>query len=144
MRRMMLTLVLAASVGCQNDLTGSSDVNGAYLLREVNGAPMPYTQMFGAAKSEIFDWTITLYEDGTFAESSHGRYTAANGQESNDTWSETGTYLRLGNSIGLRYPQTGFSRPATLSGNTMTFVEGEMTFTFRKDPGFVSRDRRSQ
>jgi hypothetical protein len=133
MLRPLMGLVVALSVGCLGDgMTGSSTVTGAYTLRTVNGAPLPYTIVgSGTAKTEIIDDVITLYEGGTYAESGHSR-TTVSGQVANESNTEAGSYSLFGTSVTLRSSDGGRTRMPTIDGNTMTVVESGMTSVFTK------------
>lgn len=133
MRKVLIALVVMFSVACLGDgLTGSSTVNGAYTLRTINGAGLPYTIVSNAtSKTEIVDDVITLFQGGTYDESGHSR-TTLNGQVSNESNSETGSYVLLGTSVTFQSSDRTRSRLMTIAANAMTFVEPGMTSVFSK------------
>ena len=130
MRRVLIGLVLVFSVACLGDgLTGSSTVTGAYTLRTINGSPLPYTIV--ASGKEILDDVITLYQGGTYAESGHSR-TTVNGQVTNATNTDTGSYVLLGTSITFHSSGGGLDVIAQGDGTTMTIVAPGLTKVFSK------------
>ncbi|MDB4915535.1 MAG: hypothetical protein JWM95_3179 [Gemmatimonadetes bacterium] len=133
MRKVMLGLGLAFSVGCFDDvLTGSSTVNGAYTLRTINGSPLPYTTAgSGTNKTETLDDVLTLYQGSTYAESGHVRKTV-NGQVTTTNNTETGSYTLVGTSITLRSSDGTLGRIAMINANTMTFITDGVTSVFMK------------
>ncbi len=60
---MLMSAALAFSAACfGGGVTGSSTVTGEYVLRTVNGAPLPFTLPgTGTVKTELLDNVITLY-----------------------------------------------------------------------------------
>jgi len=132
-RMMMMSLALAVSAACfGGGVTGSSTVTGEYVLRTVNGAPLPYTLPgSGTVKTELLDNVITLYMGQTFSEVSHSR-TTANGQVTNQTNNETGSWVPFGNAVKMRGNNGGPEVVANFNANTMTIVKDGMTSVFTK------------
>jgi hypothetical protein len=126
-------LVGALTVACfGGNMTGSSTITGEYTLRTVNGAPLPYTLSESATgKTELLRDAITLYQGGTFARTRQTRLTS-NGQATNESESDTGSYMLLGTSITLRSNATGQNTLATISGNAMTVVTAGVTSVYSK------------
>ena len=133
MRKMLMALVVVLSAACNNDgLTGSTTVNGRYTLRTVNGSALPYTIAgSGANKTEVIDDTITLYEGFTYSRSAHSRVTV-NGQASEVTTAESGSFNILGTSITLSPGTGGTGTLVLVSGNTMTLSTSGFVYVFRK------------
>lgn len=133
MRRLMIAVVVACSVACNNDgLTGSTTVNGKYTLRTVNGSALPYTiSGSGANKTEILDDAITLYEGFTYSRSAHSSVTV-NGTASDVTTSDAGSYSIFGTSVTLTSGTGGPTTLALVSGNSMTVSTAGLTYVFRK------------
>lgn len=133
MRRVLTCFVVAFSFACFGEgITGSPTVTGPYTLRTINGSPLPYTiSGSGTVKTEIMHDVITLYQGGTYARTRDSR-TTVNGQMTNESTSETGSYGLVGTSVTLRGNGAGQSTLATINGNTMTIVEAGMTAVFTK------------
>lgn len=133
MRMAAVVAIAAICAGCGGDgMTGSSTVTGAYTLRTVNGAPLPYTQSSsGTTKTEILDNTISLHQGGTYSEEAHTRTTSGT-QVTTQTITEAGSYSFFGNSITLQSGSSSHSRLLTVEGNTMTHVEAGVAFVYRK------------
>jgi hypothetical protein len=135
--RIVIAAVLAGLSGplsaCMDgDVVGSSTVTGSYVLRTVNGSPLPYTIAgTGTDKTEILDDAITLFQGGGYSESGHTRVTV-NGQVTNTTNTESGSYSLFGTSVSLASSGAPHSRVATIQANTMTIVEAGRTSVFRK------------
>jgi hypothetical protein len=130
---MLMALVIVLSAACNNDgLTGSTTVNGKYTLRTINGSALPYTVAgTGANKTEVLGDTITLYEGFTYARSAHSRVTV-NGQASEVTAAESGSYNIFGTSITLTPGNGGTGTLVLVSGNTMTLSTSGFVYVFRK------------
>lgn len=133
MRTLSLALLLACAVACDEpDLTGASTVTGAYTLRTVNGAGLPFAYAASPTeKIEYLDDIMTLFQGGTYARTSHKRRTL-NGQITPVDSSEGGTFLAFGTSITFRFEGTGPARVAIANGKTMTFIEQGNTQVYRK------------
>ena len=133
MRRALIGLVVVFSVACFSDtLTGSSTVNGSYVLRTINGSQLPYTTAgSGANKTETLDDVINFYEGGTYAESGHTR-TTVNGQATDAANSESGSYGLLGTSVTMKSSNGLRERRPQIEANTMTLVENGLTLVFIK------------
>ena len=84
MRKLIAALIFAL-IACDDGIVGSSTINGAYTLKKVNGASLPYTiSGSGSNKTEIVSDVITLYEGFTYSQSLQTRITV-NGQATNNT-----------------------------------------------------------
>jgi hypothetical protein len=126
-------LVVALMTGCfGGGMTGSSTVTGAYTLRTVNSAPLPYTlSQSGTSKTELMQDTFTLYQGGTFSRARQIRLTS-NGQVTHQSENDTGSYTIFGASLSLSSNATGQSTLATISGNTMTVVQAGVVSIYSK------------
>jgi hypothetical protein len=133
MRRSLIGLVVSLSAACMDGVTGASTVTGAYTLRTVNGSPLPYTlSTSGTVTTEIVDGVITLYQGGTYAETTRLRVTT-NGQSAIETKNGSGSFGLQGTSITLRSSDGATQRLANIKdAETMTFVEAGMTRVFTK------------
>lgn len=133
MRRALIALIVASSVACLGGgIVGSSTVTGDYTLRTIDGSSLPYTVAgSGTVKTEIVDDVVTLYEGFTYARLRHSR-TTTNGQVTNASITDTGSFSLLGNSISLRSNDGSPLKAAVIAGNTMTIVESGLTEVFKK------------
>jgi hypothetical protein len=134
MHKLLAVVTLLASMtACTSDsIVGSSTVAGAYSLRTVNGAALPYTTSgSGTNKTEVVDDTFTLYGGGTYARTSHTR-TTVNGTATTSTVNDTGPYALLGTSISLNSNNDGSQTIAIYTANTMTVVRSGVTSVYRK------------
>lgn len=129
MRRIVLGVVMLCAA-CADDITGYRSINGAYALRSVNGAPLPYTIASGSsAGMVIVADTIKVFEGGTFARPMQFRATANAPVE---TRLETGTQVLFRSSLSLRSNESGKVQVATINGTTLTVVEAGTTSVYRK------------
>ena len=133
MRRLLTALIVSLSLACLGEgVTGSSSVTGSYTLRTINGAPLPYTiSGSGTTSTEIIRDVITLYQGNTYARSRDSR-TTVNGQTTNESTAETGSYGLFGTSITFQNGVTGESTLGNINGNTMTIVKSGMTSVYTK------------
>jgi hypothetical protein len=129
----LLGIITLFAAACLDEgLTGSSTVTGAYALRTINGAPLPYTMSgSGANKTELVSDVITLFQGGTYSRQRDIR-TTTNGQVTHESTTEGGAYTLLGNSISMRAAGTGPQILAIINGNTMTIVDAGVTSVFSK------------
>ena len=131
MRRLIAGLIFALIACDDGGLVGSSTVNGAYALKKVNGAALPYTMSgSGTNKTEIVSDVITLYEGFTYSQSLQTRITV-NGQATNNTKPTAGAYSLFGTSITMT-PSDGGQRVGIIKANTMTFIEAGVTSVYEK------------
>lgn len=133
MFRALLGLLMLVSVGCFDDYsTGVGTVTGAYTLRTINGAALPYTYNVDAAtRKEIIDDMITLFSGGSYSRTQHAN-TTVGGQTTSETNTESGAYLLVGTSVTLNPSPSGRSTVTTIEGKTMTLVESGITWSFMK------------
>ena len=132
-RHALLGVAALCSAACLNEgMTGSSTITGAYTLRTVNGASLPYTMSgSGANKTELMSDIITLFQGGTYSRERDVRITT-NGQISHESTTEGGAYTLFGTSISMRAAGTGPQILAIINGDTMTIVEAGVTSVFSK------------
>jgi hypothetical protein len=133
MVKVLLGLLMLVSVACFDDYsTGVGTVTGAYTLRTVNGAALPYTYNVDATtQKQIIDDMITLFSGGSYSRTQHANITAS-GQTTSQTNTESGIYQLLGTSVTLNPSPAGRSTVTTIDGRTMTLVESGITWTFMK------------
>lgn len=133
MVRALLALAMLFSVACFDDYsTGVGTVTGAYTLRTINGAALPYTYNVDATtQKEIIDDIITLFSGGSYSRVQHATITVA-GQTTGQTNTEGGAYVLLGTSVTLNPSPSGRSTVTTIEGKTMTLVESGITWSFMK------------
>ena len=133
MRRLLMAAVLLLTPGCYDqEPNRGATVNGAYTLRTVNAAPLPFTSSgSGANKTELLDDSYTLYEGLTYAELGHVR-TTVNGTATTTAFSGAGSYSLFGASVTLRPASGGSERIATYTDNTLTLTESGKLSVYRK------------
>jgi hypothetical protein len=133
MVRALLALTLVFSVACFDDYSTSvGTITGAYTLRTINGAALPYTINVNATtRKEIIDDIITLFSGGTYSRTQHAN-TTVSGQTTSETTTESGPYQLLGTSVTLTPSGGGPTTITTIDGRTMTIVESGITWTFMK------------
>lgn len=131
-RTAIVLLTVAGISSCDDGVVGSSTVTGAYTLRTVNGASLPFTSSQSAtSKSEILDDVITLFQGGTYAQTAHVR-TTTNGTAVTATIEGAGSYQLLGTSITMITGDRSSQRIGQINANTMTFVENGRTSAYQK------------
>lgn len=129
-RRLVALLALVTLGACGSDSgTGvsSTNIEGTYSLRTVNGSPLPYTVQSGNNGVTLTSDVITIAGNGTWTEAILYRQTV-NGVTTNGTEADGGTWMRAGNDVTL---DSNFSQGTAYSG---TFSNGTLTFD---DVGFV-------
>jgi hypothetical protein len=133
MTRLLLGLAMLFSLACFDDYSTSvGTITGAYTLRTINGAPLPYTiDVNASTRKEIVDDVITLFSGGTYSRTQHANITVS-GQTTSQTNTESGPYQPLGTSVTLTPSGGGPTTITTIDGRTMTLVESGITWTFRK------------
>ena len=131
MRRTGFLLLLAGLAACFEDpVSGGSTINGSYALQSINGAPLPNTPSASdTSRVIVVDDVITLYGGFTYAQSGHRR---ANESAPALDFHGTGTYSIEGTSVRLRSNETGLQRIAQINANTMTLIEPQRTWVYRK------------
>ncbi|MES2524595.1 MAG: hypothetical protein V4617_17985 [Gemmatimonadota bacterium] len=131
--RAALWAVLSLSVIACNpsEPVGSATVTGAYTLRSINGAPLPYTSTAAGVQTVFLDDVFNLYQGGTYAQTGHTR-TTVNGVVTDAAPTATGTYSMLGTSLSLTVNGQQGLRIAIMNGRTMTIVEAGFTYVYRK------------
>jgi hypothetical protein len=132
MRRLVALLALATAVACGGDSTSpSATVTGSYSLRTVNGSPVPYTVIqIGADKYEIVSDVVTINEGGTWSETGTDR-TTQNGQVTNGTITDGGTYTLNGTAITFVSTESGTVN-GSVGGGTLTITAEGLALVYQK------------
>ena len=133
MRRLLLGMIVLCSAAClENIERGASTINGAYTLRTVNGAALPYRVVVNSTTTnEIIDDEYTLYQGGTYSRSAHSR-TTTNAVVADVTITETGAYSLLGSGIYFKSNETGLTTSAMGDGNSLTISDASKTMIYKK------------
>lgn len=133
MRSLLIAFVLTLVVACDSGkVIGTSSVTGTYTLRTVNGSSLPYTLPGGGTtKTEILDDVLNLYQGNTYSESGHMRVTV-NGQATNQTISESGSFSLFGTSITFTSGDGSHTRLSNADSESIIFVEAGVTSVFKK------------
>ena len=126
----LASIVFAASCGGDSGTNPNAPFGGDYLLKTINGKPLPATIGISGGTVQLNSMRLTILQDGSYTQ--HGDYTPLtySGTVQNDavgTWSRDST----NGAIALMDP-AGFPWAAgTASGNmltlTQTFVVGTGT-----------------
>lgn len=131
--KVLVCLTLFATA-CGGDSTAprTTTIAGSYVLRTVNGSPLPYlVAEIGADKLEWLNETVTLSEGGTFTQQGSFRLTQ-NGVVSTESHSDTGSYTRNGTAISFYFNSDGSSPTGTVSGNTITVAFSGYSLVYHK------------
>lgn len=139
---MRLGLSMCAVVACacsskSDSPTGTSDtgVLGAYKLTAVNGGALPGIYTSDASSRTMLDSATIRLSAGNLYSDTRSTRVIDNTGEHPSTDTRTGTYTETGDQFSFAYTN-GIGIPATqaatLSGSTLTLVEGSVTLTFKK------------
>lgn len=133
MTRRALVLALLAFVfaaACGDSTAPTENVTGAYPLRTINGANLPYVETVGNTRFELVSETITLLDNGTFTVTGSVRLTEGTLTET-ENFNEQGTFTRIGTAITFVVPEQS-SISGTLANDAITFSSDGLTYVFRK------------
>jgi hypothetical protein len=133
-RRLVALLALATLGACGDSGTGpnSTQLEGTYSLRSINGSPLPYTVQSGVNSITLTSDVITIASNGTWTETLLYRQTI-NGVTANGAEADGGTWVRAGNDVTLDSNQSqGTAYSGTLSSGTLTFEDVGFVGVFRK------------
>lgn len=124
-RRLVLLLALATASACGSDSSTSPTtdaIEGTYSLRTVNGSPLPFTVVQSGTNSFVLTSdVITIASNGSWTESIQYRETV-NGQTTNGTDADGGTWVRSGGNVSLKSNLSGdIAYSGAFSGGSLTF-----------------------
>lgn len=107
--------------------SGSSDIAGTYILRTVNGQPLPYVYTSGTDTYSLLDDSFTLTSTGSWSEVWHEQHTIA-GVTSNKAYADGGTYTVNTSGIAFKSTMAGSSQSwqSTYSNGSLT-MSGQAT-----------------
>lgn len=128
-RRIVALIAFSSLVACGSDSStnpNSDSIEGVYSLRTVNGSALPFTVQSGTTSVTLTSDVITIASNGSWTEAVAYTQTV-NGQTSNGTGADGGTWIRAGSSVTL-------NSTAGSTGYAGTFSNGSMTFN---DSGFI-------
>ena len=133
MKKVLFGLLLLVSAGCLNeDVVGDSTATGEYTLATINNAALPFTlSTSGTTKTEVMDAVISMFEGGTYSETSHLRVTT-NGTVTTETKVDTGSYSFFGTSVTLLSSAGNGERRGRIEGTKMTITEAGKNSIYRK------------
>ena len=133
MKKALLGLLLLVSAGCLNeDVVGDSTATGEYTLTTINNVALPFTlSTSGTTKTEVMDAVISMFEGGTYSETSHLRVTT-NGVVTTQTNVDTGSYSFFGTSVTLVSSAGNGERRGRIEGTKMTITEAGKNSVYRK------------
>lgn len=131
--RFVVFLLGITLAGCMDDeVVGSSTVNGTYTLRTMNGNALPFTVSSSATETrETLDDRFSLYQGGTYARTRHTRVTV-NRVATTITYDETGTHSPYGTSITFTSSDRTVTTLSIYTANTLTIVTDGITAVYRK------------
>jgi hypothetical protein len=105
---------------------------GRWTLRSINGAALPFTMgESGAYRAQMISVTLDVGSDGRFTITSHRRE-SLNGQASDETSPDTGTWVLAGERMTLHFQSDGKTSSALLSCETLTMQERGGTYVFKR------------
>lgn len=105
---------------------------GAWRLRTINGAPMPFTlSQSGVYKAEMVAVTLDVGADGRFTILSHQRESMS-GKVNDETSPDSGSYTLTGPALTLRFQSDGKTTIARLGCQTLTMQERGGTYVFAR------------
>jgi hypothetical protein len=123
-------VTLAACGGDDSTNLRPATVTGTYILRTVNGSPLPYTTVqLGDDKFEVMADTITLKDGGIWTGGGTIRVTQS-GSVSMTTSTSTGTYSLTGTAITIN-DFTGASS-GTVERGTLSVTQGGLLSVYTK------------
>jgi hypothetical protein len=127
MRRLLIlttALIAGGLLTACGDSTGPGSIFGTYNLVSINGEDVPFQE----GGFEVTAGWVRLDSDSTYTIS---LTSGPIGTPETETFS--GTFAVDGSSIEFHVPDNGTgSATGTLSGNTITLVDGPFTLVFRK------------
>ena len=129
-------LLLTATLAACSDSSGpdgEASISGNYTLRTINGNNLPFALVVVGTtyRLEVTAANILINSNGTYNESGTLRE-IANGTTTTQTETSNGTWTRANNAITFRQTSDGALVNAALSENTITIVDGEFTYVYRK------------
>jgi hypothetical protein len=131
MKRIAL-IAMVVCTACKDSVIPIATVRGSYALQTINAASLPYTITgSNGSQTQIIGDTITLMEGSIFHESGSSRVTA-NGQTTDQPIINSGNYGLTGTSIGLGSAVGGGTRSGQIEGKTMTVLDLQNTWVFKK------------
>ena len=140
MRKLLpLLLALIVPLAACGDSSGPSEprYDGTYNMVQVNNQGVPVTiQQSTSGRIEITGGTLVLRPDFSYQETINLRGIPASGAPITDRIIENGTYTVVGNTITFTVPasagERAFSYTGAISGNTVTYTSGGISFVYRK------------
>ena len=134
-RRVVLPLALAALGACGSDASTSPNsdaIEGTYSLRTVNGSALPFTIQSGPNSVTLTTDVITIASNGAWTESIVYRQTI-NGDTTNGTDADGGTWVRAGSSVTLQSSVNGGTAySGAYSNGSLTFSDGGVVVVFSR------------
>lgn len=123
------------------NISGSSDVTisnsapnvvGDWTLQTINGKAPPDTVISSDTLTAVFqDGTLTLNQDLSYKLLFHSLLTRGDSTVP-DSSGSNGTYSQSGSSVTIHSAVNNGDVVATVSGTTLSFIDGSLTFVFAK------------
>lgn len=120
--------------------SGGTDMAGTYVLRTVNGQPLPYVYASGSDTYALLDDSFTLTSTGSWSEVWHEQHTIS-GVTSNKAFADGGTYTVSTTGVTFKSTMAGSAQSwqstyangsLTMSGQATTGGGGAVTMVFSK------------
>jgi hypothetical protein len=133
MRKLAALTMLVAAIACGDSTTAPdlTDSAGNYVMRTINGNPLPFTVLTTAeVKLEIAAETLFMSTNGRFSDVTRYRRTAVG---TVDFPADTlgGEWTIKGQTVSLK-ATNGFLFTANLVGNTLTIDGNGLAFVYTK------------
>jgi hypothetical protein len=134
LRRTLITLLVSSIVlGCSDSADPDRGVEGTWRLERVNGQALPFVVPDDNwDKLEILGDVFTLVAPNDFTEVTTFRITDGS-NVSTDVVPSDGTYTFDGTTITMTWKSDGSVFTAIVTGETMTMVDGALTFVYRRE-----------
>ena len=135
MRKLLLSAVILGALACSGQPVGIRTTRGAWILEQVNGAPLPFTLSgSGANKTELISDSLFLYEGFTYDETIEIR-TTVNGQATTTKTTKAGPYAVSQGALVFMFNDGTPSKAAKVDGNKMAIFEPDFVRIFTKPGG---------
>jgi hypothetical protein len=135
MRKLAVLMALIAAIACGDSTTAPdlTDSAGNYVMRTINGSPLPFTVLTTAdVKLEITAETLYMTTNGRFSDVTRYRRTSL-GAGAVDFPADTlgGEWTIRGQTVSLK-GTNGFTFTANLVGNSLTMEGNGLSFVYTK------------
>ncbi len=135
-RHLLPVVLLVVATGCGGSSAPTTptpaSVAGTWNLQTINGQSLPFViAQTGTNQEEIASDQLLVGSGGTFTETTVVKLTV-NGQVSEETLGDAGSYSLNGTAVTFVFASDGSSGTGTLTGNTLTVAEGGYSEVYKK------------